>query len=326
MKPLADRDPFRIGIAAILAVVLLAALVGLFTVIPFGKKTYRGFFAQSAGLKTGEAVQIAGVTVGKVTGVAIDGERVKVDFTVSSGQRLGSRTTAAIKVATLLGTHMLAVTPAGDGSLPDNTIPLTATTVPFNLQDVLDKGTANLEQLDASRLAKLLSTMTTTLSPSADAIGPALRGVVRLSNVVAARSDQIGDLLTAARSVTDQLSSSSTDLLALMRQTDLVVSEVTARRRAIHTLLVETTRLATNVNSFIGDTRADTGPALHSLNLALQTLRRQDKALRSVLDTMAPAVRYLANATGNGPYVYLYGKDPILPPNDGVACKLVNKC
>lgn len=326
MKPLADRDPFKIGLAAILAGILLAAMIGVFTIIPFGKKTYSGFFEQSAGLKTGEEVQVAGVTVGKVTGVAIDGTRVKVDFTVSSGQHLGSRTTAAIKVATLLGTHLLALTPAGDGSLPDDTIPLTATTVPFNLQDVLDKGTTNLEQLDAGRLAKLLSTMTDTLSPSTNAVGPALQGVVRLSNVVAARSNQIGGLLAAARSVTNQLSSSSTDLLELMRQTNLVVSEVTARRQAIHTLLVETTRLATNVNGVIGDTKADTGPALHSLNLALQTLRNQDKQLRSVLDTMAPAVRYLANATGNGPYVYLYGKDPILPPDDGIACKLVNKC
>ena len=326
MKPLADRDPFKIGLIAIAAGVVIAGMVGLFTIIPFGKTTYTAMFAQSAGLKTGEEVQIAGVTVGKVTSVGLDGQHVKVGFTVSSGQHLGSRTTAAIKVATLLGTHMLAVDPAGSGSLSDNTIPLSATTVPFNLQDVLDKGTTNLERLDATKLSKLLTTMTSTLSPSSKDFAPALKGVVRLADVVSRRSNQIGGLLKAARSVSNQLSSSSTDLIALMKQTNLVVSEVTARRKAIHTLLVETTRLAKNVNGIIADTKADTGPALRSLNLALATLRSQDKSLRNVLTTMAPAVRYLANATGSAPYGYLYAPAPVLPPNDGIGCKLVKNC
>jgi phospholipid/cholesterol/gamma-HCH transport system substrate-binding protein len=35
---------------------------------------------------------------------------------------------------------------------------------------------------------------------------------------------------------------------------------------------------------------------------------------------MAPAVRYVANATGNGPYVDLYGDDPAIPADDSL-CK-----
>ena len=41
---------------------------------------------------------------------------------------------------------------------------------------------------------------------------------------------------------------------------------------------------------------------------------------------MAPAVRYLANATGIAPYGYLYVPAPVLPPNDGIGCKLVKNC
>jgi len=326
MKPLASRDPFKLGLAAIAAGLVLALGVLLFTLIPFGKSTYTAVFAQSAGLQPKEDVQIAGVRVGEVRSVKLVGTTVHVSFTVSNGIHLGNQTTAAIKVATLLGTHLLAVDPKGSGSLPGDTVPLSATTVPFNLQDVLDQGSASLEQLDAKKLAKLLSTMSNTLSPSTEEVGPALKGVVRLADVVAARSGQIGDLLTAARHVSQQLSNSSTDLIALMKQTNLVVQEVTARRQAIHDLLVETTRLATNVNGVIDDTRADTAPALRSLNLALATLRSQDKTLRHVLDTMAPAVRYLANATGIGPYGYLYTHPPVLPPNDGIGCKLVKTC
>ena len=31
---------------------------------------------------------------------------------------------------------------------------------------------------------------------------------------------------------------------------------------------------------------------------------------------MAPAIRYIANATGNGPFVDLYSKPPALPADD----------
>ena len=338
MKRIENRDPFKLGIVAIVIGLLFAVGVVVLSSVSFGKSSYTAYLAQSAGLKPKEDVQIAGVLVGEVKSVELAGlghcgpgtsattACVKVTFTVDSGVHLGAQTTADVKVATLLGTHLLAVTPTGTGSLPGDQIPLAQTTVPFNLQDVLNKGAQTLQQIDAQQLAKLLNTMTTELTPSTEAVGPALEGVVRLSTVIANRSGQIGDLLKAARSVTTQLSSSSGDLIALMQQTNLVVQEVTSRRQAIHLLLVETARLAQNVNAIITDTKADTGPALRALNGTLAQLRSADAQLRHVLDVMAPAGRYLANATGNGPWVDLFTCGSVLPPNDAPGSGLAGKC
>lgn len=324
MKALENRDPFKLGILAIVVGLLLAIGVVVLSQLSFGKSTYTALLTQSAGLKSAEDVQIAGVFVGQVKSVELDGDKVKVTFTVDSGVHLGSQTTAEVKVATLLGTHLLMVTPKGTGSLHDNQIPLAQTSVPFNLQDVLNQGAQQLQQIDAKQLATLLNTITNELSPSTADVGPALQGVVRLSTFIANRSGQIGHLLKAARSVTTQLSSSSSDLIALMQQTNLVIQEVTDRRQAIHLLLVETSKLATNVNGIINDTKADTGPALTALNGTLAELRAQDAALRHVLDVMAPAARYLANATGNGPWVDLNTDGSVLPPND--LCKKLGQC
>jgi len=222
-------------------------------------------------------------------------------------------------VATLLGTHYLAVTPAGSGRLDE--IPLAHTSVPFNLQDVLEKGTANLEKLDPELLARALTETSKTLTATSDQIGPALTGIARLSEAVQNRSDQTGALLAAARSVTGQLSASSTDIVTLMRQADLVIAEITKRRAAIHTLLVETTTLADNLGGVIDQTKQDLGPAFRQLNAVLQTLRDEDSTLKDVLDKIAPTVRYFANATGNGPWADLWLKDPALPPDDA-GCRL----
>lgn len=338
MKAIENRDPFKLGVVAIVIGLLFAVGVVVLSSLSFGKSTYTAYLAQSAGLKPKEDVQIAGVLVGAVKSVDLAGVGhcgpnttantacVKVTFTVDSGVHLGAQTTAEVKVATLLGTHLLALTPTGGGNLQGGQIPLAQTSVPFNLQDVLNRGAQTLQQIDAKQLAKLLNTMTDELSPSTQIVGPALEGVVRLSTVVANRSGQVGELLKAARSVTTQLSSSSTDLIALMKETNLVIQEVTDRRQAIHLLLVETARLAGNVNAIITDTKADTGPALTALNGTLASLRAADAKLRHVLDVMGPAARYLANASGNGPYLDLFVCGSAVPPNDAPGSAQTASC
>jgi phospholipid/cholesterol/gamma-HCH transport system substrate-binding protein len=193
--------------------------------------------------------------------------------------------------------------------------------VPFNLQDVLERGTASLDQLDPELLARALTATSKTLTASKEQIGPALAGVARLSEAVQRRSDQTGALLAAARGVTNQLAASSTDIVGLMRQANLVIGEITRRRAAIHTLLVETTTLADNLGDVIDQTRQDMGPAIRQLDAVLQTLRDEDATLKKVVDTIAPTVRYFANATGNGAWGDLWLKDPALPPDDA-SCRL----
>ena len=324
MKPLAARDPFRIGIAALVVAGLLGAVVVGISVLPFGKKTYTAILAQTAGLRVSEDVKVHGVPVGQVQSIALDGDQVKVTFTVSKDVRLGDRTSAAVKVATLLGTHYLEVSPRGSGEI--SRIPLSRTSVPYNLQDVLEKGTGNLQKLDPLLLAKALTEASKTLDATTDNLGPALDGVARLSEAVTKRSDQTAELFTATRKITDQLGDSSVDIVELMKQSNLVLAEINSRREAIHTLLVETTALAENLGGIIADTKADLGPAFRQLNEVLATLRRQDKVLRNLLDNVAPAVRYVANATGNGPWGDLYvANDSAIPPDD-LRCRMKGGC
>lgn len=320
MRPIATRDPFKLGLAAIGVGALLVGLVVALSVVSFGTRSYSAVLEQTAGLRVGEDVQVAGVPVGQVTGIELAGDEVLVSFNASKDIHLGSETTASVKVATLLGTHYLQIDPRGSGDLPGGTVPLGQTSVPYNLQDVLEEGTSRLEELDADKLAQALTAMSDTLAGAGDDLAPALTGVSRLSTMVAARSSQTTELLRAARNITEQLSSSSDDLLGLMQQTNLVVSEITARRQAIHQLLVESTRLSDNLVTIVTATKADIRPALKDLDAALTTLRAQDKELKHVLEVMAPAVRYVTNASGSGPWVDLFLHDPGLLAND-VQCK-----
>lgn len=323
MKALSERDPFRIGLVAIVLGGLVAATIVVLSVVSFGSGSYTAVLEHTAGLRKGEDVQVHGVSVGKVTGVRLRETDVEVSFALDEDIELGSETTASVKVATLLGTHYLEVDPRGSGSLAGGRIPLERTVVPYNLQDVIEVGATRLEELDPVQLAKALTAASETMAVAGDDIGPALEGVARLSEVVSRRSGQTGELLRAARGVADQLSRNSGDIVGLMEQANLVVGEVTARRDAIHRLLVETTSLSRALTAIVSATKDDLGPALEDINAALDTLNAQDEALERVLRTMAPAVRYVANATGGGRYIDLYTREPALPSDDQL-CRLGN--
>ncbi|WP_203335679.1 MCE family protein [Nocardioides limicola] len=319
MKPFATRDPHKLGLVTLGVGLLVGALIVLASVVNVGTKSYSAVLEHTAGLRVGEDVQVSGVPVGKVTGIELADTDVRVSFVVNRKIELGDQTRGAVKVATLLGTHYLEVSPAGSGSL--ETIPLERTSVPYNLQDVIDEGAKALEELDAELLARAIDQMSSTLEAADANLEPALRGINRLSVVVATRSGQIGELLASVEQVSDQLESSTGDIAVLMRHTNLVMAEITARRQAIHQLLVETTRLSESLTAIVESTRDDLRPALRNLNRTLGMLKAQETKLKDLFELMAPAARYVANATGNGPWLDLWANDPLLPADDA-KCRL----
>jgi phospholipid/cholesterol/gamma-HCH transport system substrate-binding protein len=323
MKRFSRDDPFHIGIAAFVALGVSGALILLISVIPFGASTYHAQLAHTAGLRVPEGVQIAGVEVGEVKSVTVVGQHVDVAFTVDKDVRMGAQTTAAVKVGTLLGTHYLAVEPHGTGSLPNDTIPLARTAVPFNLQDVIDEGTEAVEELDGAKIAESLSVVGDTLKAAGPSLGPAFEGITRISEVITKRDDQIAELLEASRSISTQLSDSTGDLTALMRQSNLVIEELIKRRDAIRDLLSDVSSITASIEGILDENGDKLGPTLKDLKAITTVLNARDDELRTALHNLAVGSRYFANATGDGPFINLYFTDGV--PNK-LRCGLPGSC
>lgn len=303
MKALADRSPRTTGLVGIAVLVALAVVVAGLAAMTPGKRTYTVLLEHTAGLRVGEEVQVAGVEAGEVTDIVLQPRDVKVSFTLDEHYRLGADTQAEVKVATLLGTHFLLITPQGAGTLRDGVIPMGQARVPYNLQDVLDDVVPELDELDASLVAESFDVLADTLEPSKEELLPALEGIRDLSTTIDLRSDQLGHLLEAAEGVTRQLADSSGDIIGLMRQSDLILDELRQRRAVIAKLLRDTTALGRALQGTLEDTRADTGPLLRDLRRVIRVLRKHDASLTRGVRSLAVASRYFANASGNGPWL-----------------------
>ncbi|NUR91034.1 MAG: MCE family protein [Nonomuraea sp.] len=296
LTPFRRRDPVPLAIGAL--AVTLALLAAVFTVgdLPIGT-TYSAAFAESAGLRPKEEVMIAGVKVGEVTAVDLEGDHVRVDMRVDDAVRLGTQTRAEIKVRTLLGAHYVMLRPHGPGKLGGQ-IPVSRTAVPYEVVPAV----ADLSQAAAGIDAKALASAMDVLSQTVDSpeIRTSLQGLGRLSRTIASRDGQLHDLVGHARTVTGLLASRDRDLRGIIGDADLVLREIAARRAAIHGLLVNTVALADQVDGLIDDNRATLKPALRQLRSFVAILRRNEDSLDRSLTLLGPFARQFTDAIGNG--------------------------
>src|SRR5690625_7796564 len=117
MNPFRDRNPVIIGIVgtAVLAALILAAFRADQLPLIGGGDTYYADCSEIGALKTDNEVRVAGVSVGKVTGIELDGDHVEVALRLDQRVAFGVNSRAQLKVKTLLGRGYPALQPQGAG-------------------------------------------------------------------------------------------------------------------------------------------------------------------------------------------------------------------
>ena len=319
--PFRERNPVKIG--AISIAVMLALLVAAFKAgdLPLigGGDTYHADFAEAGGLQANDEVRIAGVRVGKVTGIDLDGDKVKVTFKVDTPSHFGSESGAQIKVKTLLGSMYLALLPKGSGQLEkDATIPVSRTQSPYDIVQAFSGLANRAERIDTDRLAKSIDTVADLTKDTPAAFQGTLRGLSRLSQTVASRNEQINDLLKNLDTVSGTLADRDQDIVSLMHDSDTLLRALVSRRAAVHRLLVSTSKFSTELTLLVQQSRADLKPALSNLQGVVNLLLKNQNNLDESLRLMAPFYRVFANTLGDGPWFDTWISNlPPIPPVGG---------
>ena len=308
MRGYNDRAVVRLG--AITVVVVLVVMVASFNLQKFPGfrgTEYHAVFTDASGLRPGNMVQVAGIRVGRVNALQLDGNRVVVDFTVKGDVDLGPETSASVKVLNLLGEKYLQLASSGTGDLPGgSTIPLDRTESGYDIVRVLSDLSTTTEEIDTRRLGKALDTLSGTLDGSSEEIRATFEGVSRLSRTIASRDAQLQSLLDRADSVSTLLADRRGDLTTLMREGDLLLQELRARREAIHALLVNTAELADQLSGMVRENRAQLGPALREVHEVLALLRAKRDEVERLIGAMGPYAEILGNIVGTGPWFDAY--------------------
>ncbi|MFC5731093.1 MULTISPECIES: MCE family protein [Nocardioides] len=314
--PFRERNPVVVGAMsiAVLALLLVAAMRAQDLPLIGGGDSYYASFSEAGGLKVGDEVRIAGVRVGQVDSMELDGNSVKVGFRVKTDAELGEQTRADIRVKTILGSMFLALTPAGSGELADEaTIPVERTTSPYDVVEAFEGLAETSGDIDTDQLAASLTTLADLTRNTPEEFRAALSGVSALSEVVASKDAQINSLLKSLDRVSTVLDARDEDILALMTDADSLFQALVLRKAQIHKLFVSSTTLSRELTGLIRESRADLKPALDHLDTVLQVIKRNENNLEDSIRAMAPFYRVFASTLGNGPWfdTFIYNMPPV---------------
>ncbi len=320
-----DRDPVRVGALGMASTVLLVYLAFNLTVFQHGTD-YTAAFTEASGLKANEDVRIAGVKVGKVHSVGLEGDHVKVDFKLSGGVHFGTLSQVRIKLSTILGSHYLDVQPVGTGrQSPHREIPTSRTMPSYEVVPALQDLSGQLQKIDSKRLATAFDALSTTLRGSPENVRAALAGLRKVSRSIASRDDSLSDLLRHTNNVTRLLGDRSGDLAALVSDGGLLLHEIDTRRAAIRSLLTGTISLSQQISGTVQENQATLHPALTRLHQVVGILERNQGNLDKAVRVLGPFVATSADATSSGRWFdgYLQNLVPIpltiKPPATGAA-------
>src|SRR5215510_2333557 len=179
VTPIRERNPISVALAglAILAVIALLTYFSGNLPIIGGGTGYTAYFAEAAGLQPGNEVRIAGVTVGRVTGISLDHGKVAVTFRVRDAW-IGDRTTASIEIKTLLGDKYLALDPLGTSAQkPGAPIPLSRTTSPYDVTQAFSGLGQQISKINTAQLTQSLRTLSAAFATTPPYVRKALRGL-----------------------------------------------------------------------------------------------------------------------------------------------------
>jgi phospholipid/cholesterol/gamma-HCH transport system substrate-binding protein len=301
MKPFRERNPLPIGIIGITAILLLMLLSFNANALPFigGGTTYHADFTDGSGLKSGDDVRIAGVKVGKVTGVALKGDVVRVALQINTGAKIGDQTRADIKIKTLLGQKYVSLAPAGSGKLRGD-IPVSRTSSPLDVTQAFIGLGQRAGEIDTKQLATAFDTLAATFKDTPPYVHESLRGLQRLSTSIASRDNQLHQLLADANTVTNTLAQRNAEIAKLINDSNLILQTVYQQRVVIHNLLVDTTAVSKQLSGLVRDNRAIIGPALANLEQTLVILQRNQDNLDQAIHLTAPFIRDFTDVLGNG--------------------------
>lgn len=314
--PFRERNPVPIGIAGLAVIAALLWLSFNAGSLPFvgGGASYSAAFSEAGGIRPDDDVRIAGVKVGKVKGVDLEGSHVRVDFVVTEDVAFGTSTGASVRMKTLLGEKYLSLEPKGPGQLPEDTqIPVSRTVSSYDVINAFQDLTTTSERIDTKQLATSLTVLADEFKDSPKHVRATLDGLSRLSRTVASRDEQLGTLLQRANSVTGLVATRTEQIDELITDADLLMVELAKRREDIRTLFTNTSRLSQQLTGLVRDNRAQLQPALREVNKTLAMLQKHDAAIQKTIQVLAPYTRVFANTLGSGRWFDVWVSNLVVP-------------
>jgi phospholipid/cholesterol/gamma-HCH transport system substrate-binding protein len=303
MRTLEPSNRLHIGLMGIVVLLLVLGVGQSITSVPllFARPAYYGQFTDTGGLNKGDKVRIAGLDVGKVEDLKIDGDHIVMKFSIGTNT-IGTESRLAIRTDTILGKKVLEIEARGNQQLrPGDTLPLGQSTTPYQIYDAFFDVTKAATGWDIDTVKQSLHVLSQTIDQTYPNLSAALDGVAKFSDTIGKRDEEIKHLLAQANQVASILGDRSDQVDRLLVNAKTLLAAFNERGRAIDALLGNVAAFSEQVKGLIND-----NPNLNHVLEQLHTIsdilvQRKDDVAAGFVE-VGKFLPSLNESIGSGPF------------------------
>lgn len=327
MKSFRDRNPYAVGLISVLligAITGAAFLVGLLHLL---EHTYemQGTFTDGAGLRNGDDVKVAGVKVGRVTGIHADRKEglVRVDWVVNNGVDIKDGAGADIALETLLGSKFIRITDAdtGDALMADlppekrliphedcsgNGACVARTTTPVDVFDLTRDATQRIEATNNDELNKFIKQLADISAGKRATVTDLITGIDQVASAINEREGQLSSLLDHVDTLSANLADKDLTLVQLIDSSRTILDFLVQRREELAVALGAGSDAVRSLSTLIDTNRAQLDAILDDLHPTLATVSSNLPDLNRALAIAGPAFFGQSLAGTHGPWLDIY--------------------
>jgi phospholipid/cholesterol/gamma-HCH transport system substrate-binding protein len=303
MRTLEPANRKRIGLMGLIVTVMVIGVGQTLTSTPqlFAEPSYYGLFKDSGQLNKGDKVRIAGVDVGDVEAIKIDGDHVVMKFSTGSST-IGTESRLAIKTDTILGKKVLEIDPRGNKTLrPNGVLPLGQTTTPYQIYDAFFDVTKAASGWNIDTVKESLHVLSETIDQTSPHLSAALDGVAKFSDTIGKRDAQVTHLLEQANKIASILGDRSEQIDRLFVNSNNLLAAFNQRSRAISALLSNVATFSAQVQNLVND-NPNLNHVLEQLRTVSDLLDKRKDDLASILKIFGKTSTNLNETVSSGPY------------------------
>ncbi len=282
-------------------------------------------FTDATGLLKGDAVKAAGVTVGRVSEIAIDDGLAIVTIQIDGDVELPAALGAEIRFRNLIGQRMinllqedeLSTTTAGLAPGPNaqaqgemmeagDTIPFERTKPAFDLT-VLFNGLRPLIQSTSARDINVVTeSLSQALGGRTKEIENLLGNVAEISDTLASRDDQLTSLLGNVNTITDDLNSRDDQLQATLSDIEDFLGDLSASRSALEEAIITLDDASKRLGRVVERNADDLELQFDNLAEILEVVQSRQKDLRGAVRSLPEFLVGVERVSGYGQWSNVY--------------------
>ncbi len=310
----------RVALFTAVCLVFVFALVTVFGQFRFDSRIgYSAVFTNVSGLKGGNFVRIAGVEVGKVTGMTLQKDgTVKVNFAVDKGLGLTEGTRAAVRYENLIGDRYLSLED-GPGAVrklqPGQTIPLSQTSPALDVDALIGGFRPLFRALDPDQVNALSGQLLRVFQGQGGTIASVLAQTSALTTTLAGRDELIGQVIDNLNTVLGTFAKRDNQFAEGLDKLSLLVQGLSDRRTDLANGLAYVNAAAGSVTELLTEARQPLKDTVVQTDRFAGQIEADHAYVDDLVKTLPDAYQILARQGLYGDYFGFYLCDAILKLN-----------